>query len=147
MLETVVINKLRELGIEHACIGGYPRNLKLGITPKDFDIAIWGDKAIEAKATLIREFGEELQETYEQPYLAYLIRIKGVDIICYACSTEQEVFSNVDYNINQYKLVGTSPIFMGVNEYRLEEVRGVYGGSSARISHIKALAKLWKDNS
>lgn len=138
MLE--VMNKLKSIGIDSVCAGGYPRDMMLGRKPKDIDLIIWGNSAYrspEIEKVLQSEI-EELDD-YSSTRIAFVIKVGNVDVICYLSETLQEALDCFDYNINQYILEDGKPKFMGKNEFTLTEVRG----DEKRLPRMKELAKGW----
>lgn len=143
----MIMGWLSELGIDNMCAGGYPRDLAMGLPPRDFDIVIYGKKALESEELLrteltspdkkILDLGEE---QYKGGRIAYVIKLGTVDIICYNAETEEEVFDAFDYNINQYKMELGKPVFKGENEFTLTPVRG----DILRLEKMLELAKCWK---
>lgn len=152
----LVIRKLEQLGFQFSILGGYPRDLAAGRTPKDMDICVY---SINTRGDMykLREWLKEsliLKDAYEESSASasgdrnvqdvYTLTC-GVDIIFWKCNTEREVLDGFDFNINQYKLVNTCGEtcveFHGESMGELKPVRELSELSSVRVEHIIDIAK------
>lgn len=152
----LVIRKLEQLGFQFSILGGYPRDLAAGRTPKDMDICVY---SINTRGDMynLRAWLEEsllLKDTYEESSASasgdrnvqdvYTLTC-GIDIIFWKCDTEREVLDGFDFNINQYKLVDlheeTGIEFLGDSMGDLVPIRELSELSSARVDHMIDIAK------
>lgn len=161
--ETVVqevMQKMRELLFDFAILGGYPRDLANGRSPKDLDICVFnfhvGDIAEQRFYEMLRIWLEDrnlIRNAFDEHHpsaqddsrvLGVLALTCDVDIIFWNAENKWGVINNFDFNINQYELAvngdSFTPIYHGNNHGVLRYVRPHDQLSQERVDKIADIA-------
>jgi hypothetical protein len=147
-INAIVLLGITELfklhGIKYIVAGGYPRDMYLGITPKDIDIFV-------EDVGHVKHMLDELSVQYESfPHygevetnrIRGVIKIGAIDIIGMseaAVTPLDQVLHHFDYNINQFVMLNDTPTFVGKSYGTLCRVGETE--HEARINHITEKAK------
>ncbi len=141
-----ILQVLTLADLDFAILGGYPRDLKYGIEPKDLDIVIWGDrKGFDlSKLGYVETELDRMPDEYGDPRIDFVIKLGKIDVIFWneGYETLEEVVANFDHNISQYQLTSAlgTVYFLGENEGSLRQVRRD-NVSPRRIERVKDVAR------
>lgn len=117
--------KMETLLFDFAVLGGYPRDIHFGRTPKDLDICVYNyhpyDIAEEQFTRMLRDWlyskdigltiyheGDSASASGDSRVHMVWTLSCGVDIIFWNAETKWEVLKNFDFNINQFELDTTT---------------------------------------
>ncbi len=138
-----VVNLLNRLDLDYIIAGGYPRDISLGVEPKDMDIAIYNytDEALNKLRNFL-----ELHKMLGTVYTNSSMSDRDPRIDCVITTNEEydldfivwnevydsydKILDNFDVNLNQFilqKMIvgdGYVPIFVGNDFGTLVELRG-----------------------
>lgn len=116
-----LFKKMETLLFDFAVLGGYPRDIHFGRTPKDLDICVYnytphdiadnkftamlGGWLYQNKITVVRHYSESCASASGDSRVHMVWTLScGVDIIFWNAKTKTEVLQNFDFNINQFEL-------------------------------------------
>lgn len=155
-----LLQKMRELLFDFSVLGGYPRDLANGRTPKDMDICIYNfhqdDIAERAFLEMLIKWLNEnnlISETHatgsgdgDNRVLLVLSLTCNVDLIFWVGTTKWDVLNSFDFNINMYEfdLITGEPKFLGTNEGTLVQIREDFRSDeqyTKRLTHMQEVAK------
>lgn len=155
-----LLQKLRELLFDFSVLGGYPRDLAHGKTPKDMDICIYNFHQLypeESKffGILLQWLGENnlIDEVHstgsgdgDNRVMLVLKLTCDVDLIFWIGDTKWDVLNSFDFNINLYEfdLVKGEPKFLGQNEGTVVQIRQDFRSEdqfNKRVARVKEVAQ------
>lgn len=150
-LAEVILDSLRAAGFTCGIMGGYARDLSLGVTPKDMDICVAvGDLMDDSDVERLNErvhdvvfracyenklyverqcFGMYNDHASDRACGVIKFPEDGIDIILYRdCNNVHDILNSFDFNLNQFGMDGEHddiPIYAGTSDLRtLKAVRG-----------------------
>ena len=167
-----LLSYMKDLGFAFEVLGGYPRDLYFGRTPRDMDVCcwnskpdtvLWNDKFMKLKAYLVDNslYNSDFSVKNEYPsdrIYGYIRTVIDVDIIFWVenFTSAEAILGWFDYNINQFRLVRdeNSGVITGqpweelMNFGQLQQLRKSEL-TDVRIRNTHRLAKEvgWLDNS